>query len=135
MRHYIRHPSGIPIEYRIDEVASGDREHLRNISHGGLCFLSTVPLSKGASIHISIPIESPAFEAQGVVSWCRTANDCYEIGVKFDESDDEYQLRMVEQVCHIEQYKRDALQREGRALTSEQAALEWIEKNAASFPD
>ena len=135
MRHFIRHPSGIPIEYRIDEIAASDHEQLRNISHGGLCFLSTVPIPKGKGVQITIPIENPAFEATGVVSWCRASNDCFQIGVKFEESDDEYKVRMLEQVCHIEEYKRSVLRAEGRELTSEQAAREWIGKNAANFPD
>ncbi|RLA30863.1 MAG: PilZ domain-containing protein [Gammaproteobacteria bacterium] len=135
MRHYIRHPSGIPIDYRIDDVAVGDRDHLRNISHGGLCFWSKIALPEGAGVQISIPIEDPAFQAHGVVSWCRAAEACYEVGVEFARADDEYKVRMVEQVCHIEEYRREILERDGRSLTSEEAALEWIEKNAADFPD
>jgi hypothetical protein len=42
---------------------------------------------------------------------------------------------MVEQVCHIEQYKRSAKDNEGRELTSEQAATEWIARHAADFPN
>jgi len=40
----------------------------------------------------------------------------------------------VEQICHIEQYKRDMRDQEGRELTGEQAAYEWIERFAAEFP-
>jgi hypothetical protein len=42
---------------------------------------------------------------------------------------------MVEQVCHIETYRRTVAGTEGRELSAEQAALEWIAKFAASFPD
>jgi hypothetical protein len=41
---------------------------------------------------------------------------------------------MVEQVCHIEQYKADVLKKEGRELTGEEAAKEWILKYAKDFP-
>ncbi len=44
-------------------------------------------------------------------------------------------MRMVEQVCHIERYRADVLEREGRALTGEQAAEEWIKRYAEDFPD
>ena len=42
---------------------------------------------------------------------------------------------MIEQICHIEQYKADVLAKEGRQLDVEQAAREWIYKFADDFPD
>jgi hypothetical protein len=42
---------------------------------------------------------------------------------------------MVEQICHIERYRNDVAQREGRQLTAEEAALEWISRYASSFPN
>ena len=41
---------------------------------------------------------------------------------------------MVEQVCPIEQYRHEMLKNEGRTLSSEEAALEWIQKYAPQFP-
>ena len=43
-------------------------------------------------------------------------------------------LRMVEQICHIEHYRNELLQTEGREISSEVAAKEWIEKYAHTFP-
>jgi hypothetical protein len=43
--------------------------------------------------------------------------------------------RMVEQVCYIENYKKVVYQTEGRLLTAEEAAMEWICKYASQFPD
>ena len=45
-----------------------------------------------------------------------------------------FRARMVEQVCHIEQYKHQVLKKEGRKLSGEEAALEWIQKYAPQFP-
>jgi hypothetical protein len=42
---------------------------------------------------------------------------------------------MVEQVCHVESYRRAVEQREGRQLTAEEAAEEWISRHASSFPN
>jgi len=42
---------------------------------------------------------------------------------------------MVEQVCSIESYQKKIYETEGRRLTTEQAAMEWIAKYAAQFPD
>jgi len=91
-------------------------------------------VNPGSTIHIEIPIRKPVFVANGVVVWCRKVHDHFEVGVSFDDPQTEFNVRMVEQVCHIEKYKREILEREGRTLTGEQAAIEWIEKHAADFP-
>jgi hypothetical protein len=41
---------------------------------------------------------------------------------------------MIEQICYIEEYKKDVLESEGRILTGREAAIEWIAKHADSFP-
>ena len=134
MRQYLRHPSDIPIAYRVDAVAASGTDHLRNVSPGGLCFKSRSDITPGSSIHVEIPIAEPVFEADGIVVWCRSSNGDFEVGVRFDGVDTDYSVRMVEQVCHIEHYRRETLRSEGRVLTGEEAAVEWIEKNAAQFP-
>jgi hypothetical protein len=42
---------------------------------------------------------------------------------------------MVEQVCAIEQYRGEVLENEGRELTAQEAAAEWIGRYAGRFPD
>jgi hypothetical protein len=44
-------------------------------------------------------------------------------------------MRMLEQVCHIESYRKQVRVNEGRELNDEEAALEWISRNAAGFPN
>ena len=77
----------------------------------------------------------PDFEVRGQVVWCRSESGVFEIGVAFLDPSDLFQVRMVEQICHIEQYKADVLASEGRRLNGEQAAQEWIEKFAGDFPE
>jgi hypothetical protein len=55
--------------------------------------------------------------------------------VTFLDADDAFLARMVEQVCHIEDYRKSVQRLEGRALSPEAAALEWIAHHAAQFPD
>jgi hypothetical protein len=38
-------------------------------------------------------------------------------------------------VCSIERYRREVRRREGRVLSGQEAAEEWIRENAARFPD
>tara|TARA_R110001592_G_scaffold59660_13_gene181124 strand:+ start:5431 stop:5568 length:138 start_codon:yes stop_codon:yes gene_type:complete len=40
---------------------------------------------------------------------------------------------MVEQVCQIENYRREVKKREGRELDPEEAAVEWIAAYAEDF--
>ena len=133
-RRYIRHPSDIPIEFQLAELAVQDREYLNNISYGGLSFRSQHKVPVGAVIAVRIPLVEPEFEARGRVTWCRRHGDQYDVGVEFIDPEEAFHSRMVEQICHIEHYKNEILQREGRQLTGEEAALEWIRRYAASFP-
>jgi hypothetical protein len=43
-------------------------------------------------------------------------------------------VRMIEQLCYIDHYKQSVELNEGRTLTGEEAAMEWIEKFAGKFP-
>jgi hypothetical protein len=101
---------------------------------GGLAFRSDNAFRTAHVVKVRIPCVRPPFETTARVAWCRAANGGYELGLAFVDPDDAFRARMVEQVCHIEQYRREVRDREGRELDAEAAALEWIERNAARFP-
>ena len=136
MRSYIRHPSDIPIEYQEDTQYSGvSQERLNDISKGGLSFSSARKLSPGSVITIRFSCVQPEFEARVQVVWCHREGGGFVIGVAFTEASDVYRVRMIEQICHIKQYRAEVLATEGRQLDGEQAAREWIHKFADDFPD
>ena len=83
---------------------------------------------------IRIPFVQPPFDVEARVAWCRPREDGFLLGVEFLNRDDAFTTRMVEQVCHIENYKKAAYRAEGRRLSAEEAAREWISKYAAQFP-
>ena len=135
MRSFIRHPSDIPIEYQTDsDSGTMSHERLNNVSTGGLSFSSVQEIPPGTRMRIRISAVEPGFEAPAQVIWCRPEADGFAIGVAFIETDDLFRVRMVEQLCHIEQYKADILATEGRELDGEEAAREWISKFAHGFP-
>jgi len=134
MRNYIRHPSDIPIDFQPEELAEAHSERLKNISQGGLAFHSATSLTTGSIIRVKIPLVTPVFQAVGRVMWCRARDDHFEIGIEFLDQDDAFRARMVEQLCHIEHYRHQVLAEEGRQLSSEQAAMEWIQHYAPDFP-
>ena len=134
MRQFIRHPSDVPIEYRITRLGFGRRERLSNISQGGLCFQAPNALQRGCVIQIKIPVREPAFETTGTIVWCRRANGHYDVGVQFADASIEFSVRMVEQICQIHHYQKEVLAKEGRSLSGPEAAAEWVAKHAQDFP-
>ena len=133
-REFIRHPADIPIEVSLSHDQGAVHPQLSNISEGGLAFVQERAFECGAILQIKIPYTDPPASVRAQVVWCHPRETLYEIGVRFLESTDAFMVRMVEQVCHIEQYKRDIERTEGRQLSGEEAANEWIEKYAGNFP-
>lgn len=132
MRSFIRHPTAIPIEIRLGDQ-NCTREPLHNVSNGGLCFKHPEAVAIGGVIVVRIALTSPPFEACCRVAWCQADVGAWQVGVEFLDQDDLFRLRMVEQICHIEQY-RAATASQGRMLSSHEAAIEWIERYAEAFP-
>ncbi|MFK7976567.1 MAG: hypothetical protein AB8C02_10545 [Halioglobus sp.] len=46
---------------------------------------------------------------------------------------DAFRARMESQCHHIEQYRQKVLRETGREMTPDEAAVEWIERYAATF--
>jgi hypothetical protein len=133
VRVYVRHPSEFPVELRAPDHGETQHERLRDVSTGGLCCRSRVPFHEGEPVLVRIPIGGPGFEAEGRVAWCRSHEEGYRIGIAFVAETEAFRARMVEQICHIERYHRQQLE-EGRVVTEEDAAVEWIAKYAGHFP-
>jgi hypothetical protein len=136
MRQFIRHPVDVPIEIRTSRAASGASVLTHDVSLGGLAVNSAEPVEPGALIEVRIPYVEPVFEARARVAWCRPRRDGagYQVGVTFLDAQDAFTARMVEQICHIEDYRKSVARVEGRQLSPEDAAHEWISKYAANFP-
>lgn len=134
MRHFIRHPADIPIEYSITHIGSCRKDCLRNISQGGLCFRTDSAVERGCMVHIVIPVREPEFEVTGTIVWCRKTNNHFDVGVRFEDADTAFSVRMIEQICHINHYRKEVLEKEGRQLSGAEAATEWVAKFARDFP-
>ncbi len=141
-RDYIRHPSGIPIKVVPQSNPKQMNLQLNNVSVGGLCFDTPDYLSIGGVVKVTINSVKPVFKVKGIVQWCdpkpkdaEGGSTGYTVGIEFVSPNDAFRVRMVEQVCHIEQYKKEIKESEGRRLTSQKAAIEWIAKHGAEFPN
>jgi hypothetical protein len=133
-RRFIRHPSGIPIHFSVEKSEEFNASPLRDISRGGVCFESHQALRIGSRIQLEIPVKNPSFLTVGRVAWCLEEGNHFAVGVAFDSASEQFSVRMVEQVCYIEHYRSTIRKTQGRELSSEAAAQEWVEKFAAQFP-
>ncbi len=130
----MRHPADVPIVVSRADRQSFAKRQASNVSHGGLAFGADAELVPGTTVVLEIPVVRPPFVTRAQVVWCSPGTDGYDMGVEFLDADDAFRARMVEQVCHIETYRNEVYRREGRALSAEEAAMEWIERHAAEFP-
>ncbi len=133
-RRFIRHTADVPIEVRTVPGAPHSRRPALNVSVGGLSFIAEGELPIGSTIEIRIGDVDPPFEARARVVWARREADGCRVGVQFLDASDAFRARMVEQVCAIESYRRQVAAEEGRVLSREEAAREWIGKYGAKFP-
>jgi len=138
IRKFIRHPSGVPIQVTLDFAEDENDETvdqtITNVSLGGLAFHSAKSLEVLQRVRISIPVLQQENHLVGNVVWCDKSDSGFEIGIEFEHSRDVFRLRMIEQICHIEHYRKEVEQQEGRKLSSQEAAKEWISKYAGDFP-
>jgi hypothetical protein len=138
IRKFIRHPVDVPIQVTADWVEDEQDDTMdqtiTNVSLGGLAFVSHRPLRVLDRVQVCIPFLEKNNTLVGNVVWCERSSDGYEIGIEFEKSRDVFRLRMIEQICHIEHYRKEILLQEGRELTTQEAASEWIAKYADDFP-
>jgi len=133
-RRFIRHPTRMPIRFELHGERLWHDDYLRNVGEGGLCFATAIALDPDLAIRLTIPVLGEQYVIDGAVAWCRQTTSGYEVGVRFFTPQDRFCVRMVEQLCYIEDYRLQVETEERRRLSSEQAAQEWIERFADQFP-
>jgi hypothetical protein len=135
MRQSIRYQVDIPIELILRNDPGGHRERVKDVSIGGLCVTMGLCPTLGSQMLVRIPYLDPPFETRVEVVWCLEKGGYFDVGLRLLNPDEAFQVRMVEQLCHIEHYRKEVLESEDRRLTSQEAAAEWISKYSSSFPD
>jgi hypothetical protein len=133
-RHFIRHPSTIPVEASVSDREDLLRLSMRDISVGGLAFESHHSFAEGAIITIRIPDIDPSFSIHCRVAWIKQTESAYFTGVNFIDGNDAFRIHMVEQACHIQSYWMSASDN-GRDISIDEAASEWITFHAAEFSE
>jgi PilZ domain len=137
-RAYIRHPSKVDIQVTPLSTREQLNLEINNISMGGLSFDSNVSFYKDTVVKLKIPSIKPVFKVNAIIRWCREQaseqESAYELGVEFLDTDDAFKVRMIEQACHISEYRKEKQAKIGKRISWNQASNEWIEQNGGSFP-
>ncbi|MEH6444178.1 MAG: hypothetical protein V7784_09785 [Oceanospirillaceae bacterium] len=136
VQSFIHHPSEVPVKL----VVSDNQFPLFCIdesSSTGVYIHTNARYSVNSCVEVEINVQSPAFFAKGYICSSEPVKEGigYETGVVFDCPDTAFAVRMIEQVCYIEQYRQKVSVSEGRELTIDSAAVEWITQHAANFPE
>lgn len=127
-------PLQVTLEWGEDEDDETIDQTITNVSLGGLAFVSQRPFEVLQRVRVCIPLLQQDNYLVGIVVWCEKTGKSYEIGIEFEKSRDVFRLRMIEQICHIEHYRNEVERLEGRQLSAQEAAGEWISKYAGEFP-
>lgn len=135
IRKHVRHVTGIPIEITVDcrqtHYAAGD--DVTNVSVGGICFIAGGELEMQKPIQVRFPVLDRETIIDGKVVWCHRTDRGFEIGLEFDDPVEVESLRMIDQVCQIENFRKEVELIDGRKLSGEQAAREWSRRYAGEF--
>ena len=135
IRRHIRHVTGMPIEVNLEyhQDYQGEDDTITNVSLGGLCFVASDRLEIDESIEVRFPVLNSGASLDGKVVWCNKTSRGYEVGLAFNDPDEVERLKMVEQIRQIEAFRQELERRDGRKLSSEEAAREWVTQYAGDF--
>lgn len=136
VQSFIHHPAEVPVKL----VISDSQFPLLSIDESastGVYIHTSTQYPVNSCVEVEINVQTPAFFAKGYICSSEPLKDGigYETGVVFDCPKTAFAVRMIEQVCYIEQYRQQVSVTEGRELTIDSAATEWITQHAASFPE
>lgn len=131
-----RYNPDVPVEIELDLGGNFlvSKEALNNISADGMSFKFGFYIESGKRLKLNIPLGRAVFAIKAEVMWCHGVTDDFSIGVRFIEPSDIFKARIFNQICMIERYKVEVFLNEGRDLTFNEAAREWIERFAGNYP-
>lgn len=133
-RNFIKHPYDHPLSLRcIKQPARNfDVSHYRVA--GGIQISVKQEFNPGSLVEARTRIQGKRLAFIGRVIWSRQKHGkTHCLGLVFDNAEDAFRARMIEQLCHIEHYQRSQ-RAHGRCLDVHDAANEWIERFSPDFP-
>jgi len=130
---FVAHPKDLPLDITLIEDQSFPKTNEERSGFVGITSFIQSPLDSGQSVQITLAEIDPNFCVAGRVVSCHEESEGYCVAIEFPLEEECYCVRMIEQLSQIEHYRRQE-KNQGRRLNYNEAAAEWIQKFAASFP-
>ena len=145
-RSVVRHAIELPIRYRVlseRRQMSGTRSQLtnpqktKNISDSGLLFLATEYFKVGTLLELSLPVKEKVLTIEGCVVHASQDSESglFRTGIHFPKIDSVFKVKLAEQVYQIDQFRKSLSRQEGRLVSEEEAAHQWIEEHSSDFAE
>ena len=137
-RCFIRHPVTMTIHCRKEGHVEASAHEMRDISFGGMYFVSSDPYTPGDIVAMDFPVLAVRGRISGEIIWSSllSMNPGLQFanGMKFLNKQVLFLARMIEQMCCIQKYREAQAREYARSLSGDEAAREWIRICAARFP-
>jgi hypothetical protein len=137
-RCFIRHPVTFTVQCRKEGHREATTYEMRDISFGGMSFVSSDCYAPGDLIEMTFPVHTVRNRIPGEIIWSSPLGlqpgTLFSNGLKFLCKHVLFMARMIEQMCCIEQYREAQTRQRRRTLSGDEAAREWILMCAARFP-
>ena len=134
-RKFYRHPIKVPIQLtRVNETTATSR--CEDLSQGGLSFYWPDSFADGTRLQLSIPIEKNLFKMNAHVRYSQkdTNTGLFRTGVCFEDSTSSFRAKLAEEIIQIREYREKMSLLRGHQISEEDAAGQWIARNAENFP-
>ena len=141
-----RHAIELPIKYRVlgkskeatkPQPSEDQTYKTKNISDSGLLFLSSEYFKMGTLLELTLPLRDKVFTLEGRVvhSSEDSATRLFRTGIYFASASSVFKVKLVDQIHQIDEYRRSLSIKEGRPVTEEEAAHQWIKEHSVEFAD
>lgn len=130
---FIQHPDTVAAQLCVTSDHASRGMDLVAHGHGGVCMPSQLGYQPGTPLQVRVCLSGRDLRYHGLVLWRRRRRHAFELGLGFATDAAAYRARMVEQLCHIEAYRQQALA-DGRTIDFETAARQWIARYSSGFP-
>lgn len=137
-RRFIRHPICYPLEFEYAPRRILERSRTVDVSEGGLLFLSRRQLQAGKTIILKLPLQNKLFKVRAKVVHVNQDKEnpkLYNVGVSFYRHSDAFEVKLVEQIYLMDEYRALRSLQLGRDITFKEASLEWVKKYAKKFDE
>ena len=135
-RCFVRHPLCFPLKFKVLENKNYKKSLTKDISEGGLCFLTGQKVDVDTVISMELPVIDKVFKIKAkVVYSCESSDNpnMRQIGVCFLKYADAFKVKLIEQIYLIDEYRSLMSFQKEREVSFMEASSQWSKKYAERF--